>query len=413
MVLFIYNLLVKLSNVLLPFLGYFNAKIKAVVEGRNETMRTFTNKTISIKAKKNIWLHCASLGEFDQGKPVIERLIENNEYELYISFFSPSGYINKKKYSKAKEIFYLPSDTKANARALLDYIQPDIVLFVKYEIWYHFINETIKNKTPIFLISAVMNASSFYFNTFASPWYDVVSRLDMIFLQDLKSLDISKSKALKNCILTGDTRFDSVIKTAESAYENKILNAIAQQHKTICFGSCWQEELDIFYEMIGLNSFKDWTFIIAPHELKLVASIQLQLKKRDIQYYLQSQESDFIHTISNATVLIVDTIGQLSKIYRYATVALVGGGFRGTLHNILEPSAYGLPVFCGPQTHKFNEAQAMELCTTLHKIKSNSNFYKTLNITIENIEVLKNIQLDFINKNKGATQKVVEILKTY
>ena len=406
---FIYNLIAHTTWILLKIIAIFSPKIKLFIRGRKETFRNLEN-AIS-KTDEVIWMHAASLGEFEQGLPIIERLKkEFPSYKILVTFFSPSGFEVKKNSSAADIVTYLPIDTKENAKRMVELVNPRLVIFVKYEIWPNLLNE-LKSKTiPTVLISALFKKNHIYFKSYGSFMRKSLNNFTHVFVQDQKSKKRLESIHIKNTSISGDTRLDRV---SEILTQNNTLSFMENFKKDQpCFiaGSTWKEDESILVEYINKAS-KNLKFVIAPHTidnhkiLGLAASI-----KKKTAIYSKSEE----HTLSDCEVLIIDTIGMLTKIYSYADIAYVGGGFATGLHNTLEPAVFGIPVLIGPNYTGFKEAEDLVALKGLLPISDQRGFDEQIEKLFDDPELIQKtgaINSDYISKNKGASIQIVDYMR--
>ncbi len=354
-----------------------------------------------------IWFHCASLGEFEQGRPLIEKLKARYPNKpILLTFYSPSGYEIRKDYPLADCVCYLPLDTTKNARVFLNLTKPDVAIFVKYEVWHNFFAEISARKIPLFMISAIFRDTQIYFKPYGSWFRKSLKSSTKIFTQDDKSSTLLNSIDVKQNVVAGDTRFDRVIEVAENAKSLPVLRDFCADAVTLVAGSTWpaDEELLMKYHQKKSNL----KLIIAPHEIG-ASHINTLLSKfpRGVKWSKKEEIN------SNTNVIIVDSIGLLSTIYKYGGIAYIGGGFGSGIHNTLEPAVYGIPVIFGPNFNKFKEAK--DLCKE-NGAKSIGNFKDLESIldTLVNeetprLEMGKNAG-EFVRMNSGATQIILEDL---
>lgn len=405
---FLYNIFIVLYPFIAKIISNKNTKAKLWIEGRkklfNELEQTFKNKNKNI-----VWMHCSSLGEFEQGRPVLEKLkFLYPNYQFLLTFFSPSGYEVQKKYTHADWVFYLPMDSKQNAQQFLDIVQPQMVLFVKYEFWYYYLTEIKNRKIPLLLISGIFRKSQPFFKWYGNMYRAMLSCFTYIFVQDKSSAALLNNIGFtENISIAGDTRFDRVIEIANQLNGIEIIEQFIDKNITIVAGSTWLEDdeaLDHF-----ANTHPNIKFLIAPHQIE-EERIQecLKLYKKSILF---SQLKNGNINFSNYNVLIIDNVGMLSKLYKYATISFVGGAFGNDgVHNVLEAAVYGKPVVFGPEYDKYREAveliennggisidNALELEEEFEKLLSDNNFYR---------EVASNAA-KFVTSKSGATKKIV------
>ena len=377
----------------------WNPKARLWVDGRKH-FPVFNSE------KKKIWFHCASLGEFEQGRPVLEVLKEKfPQYEIVISFFSPSGYEVRKNYPLADHVIYLPIDTPQNAKKLIQSINPALVIWVKYEYWFHYLNHLKSNHIPVILISGIFRKSQPFFKPYGGFWKNMLKCFNVVFVQDETSIELLKSTGITKTAISGDTRFDRVYAIAA---ENKTLPEIAAFTKddfTIVAGSTWKED-EVLLEPFIQNT-KSVKFIIAPHEISPSNLNRLKAKFDKAIFYSEWKNN----MTSTNQVLIIDNIGMLSALYKYASVAFIGGGFnKSGIHNTLEAAVYGKPVFFGPNYQKFAEAVAMVEIGSAFSVTTSSEFNEGLTMLMQDeSKLLETGKLSgaFVKSKIGATAIIV------
>lgn len=359
----------------------------------------------------SIWMHCASLGEFEQGRPILEQIKKKYpQYPIVVSFFSPSGYEVRKNYTEANQVIYLPIDTPKNAKKLIAQINPRIVLWIKNEFWHFYLSELKKKNIPVLLIAAKFNRHQPFFKWYGSFWRSVLNNFQHIFVQNQESLQLlSGINYQKNISISGDPRFDRVFKITQDCQSVEGIKKFINEQICLVAGSTWQEDERLLQSYFSLQ--KDIKLIIAPHEIH-AANLQRILKDFD-QSILYS---DWIknHQTNDFKVLIIDNIGMLAQLYQYAAVAYVGGAFRKKgLHNILEPIAYGIPVVFGPNYQSFPEAVESINKNAAISISTAHNLFEILTALLA-IDTRKNEMganaLQYLTENKGATQKIMHYI---
>jgi 3-deoxy-D-manno-octulosonic-acid transferase len=405
----LYNIGIRLYISLIFIASLFKPKAKLWIEGRKNVFNNLQNKFSP--EDKVVWMHCASLGEFEQGRPVIEAFKKQfPSFKILITFFSPSGFEIRKNYPGADFICYLPADTTANARKFIEAVKPTVAFFVKYEFWYNYINELEKIKTPLFLVSAIFREGQIFFKPYGNFQRNVLKKVTHFFVQDEASQKLLSSIGINQCTITGDTRFDRVNETvAQSASFPEIEN-FCKGSPVLVAGSTWEEDEKIIAEVFKKQS--DWKIIIAPHEVNEshISKIENIFKGMAICRFSKLH----IQPDIDFKILIIDSIGHLSKIYKYGSIAYIGGGFGKGIHNILEAAAFGLPVILGSNYQKFKEAKDLIKVGGAFSINSAEEFSKAF-ISLNNIklqlqkasEVCKN----YVMENKGATGKILSHLK--
>jgi len=403
----IYNISIFLYSILIRLAAPFNIKAKQISKGREQA---FPEIEAKIKYDKPIiWVHCASLGEFEQGRPLIEAIRkQHSEYRIFLTFFSPSGYEIRKKYELADYICYLPADTKRNAQKLIGLIRPEKVFFVKYEFWFHYINELKKKQIPLYLVSAIFRPDQQFFkNTPWGKWYrKMLFGFSHFFVQDEQSVKLLGSIGIKNVIRAGDTRFDRVAEIARNGKTIPLVEKFKGSSRLVVAGSTWKPDEELLAQFIHNNP--EIKFIIAPHETKQ-GNIErlINLLKSPVICYTEATEE----SVMNRQVMIVDTIGVLSSIYKYADLAYIGGGFGVGIHNTLEAAIFGMPILFGPNYRKFHEAKSMVELGIAFPVADFPSLEKNLSLFINDVdkrELISQKCLAFTYQNIGATQIILE-----
>lgn len=353
--LFLYNTGLQLYVLVVRVFALQNTKARKWWSGRKKAKQDISKWK---KTKpKTIWVHAASLGEFEMGKPIFEPLLHASGSEnthLIITFFSPSGYdVAIKRYYKADLITYLPIDTKENAVFFLNHIKPDVAVFVKYEFWYHIISQTAKRHIPIFTVGARFHKEQIFFKWYGQWFVELLKKMDCIFVQREDDVELGVRLGLKNIELGGDPRFKTVMENVENSVEFPHVKQFAERKPTLIAGSCWEAEEEIMLAFMKKH-LTEYVYIIAPHEFKESRLKQFESIEglRSIRYSKLSESNQ-----EKADVLIIDQVGDLAQLYKYADLAFVGGGFGVGLHNILEPLAFDVPTVFGPDDRGFREAQ--------------------------------------------------------
>ena len=388
----LYNISIKLYVFAIHFAALFNNKAKLWVNGRKNI---FLNLEKATKNQESIvWFHCASLGEFEQGKPIIEGYKQKYPtHKILLTFFSPSGFEIRKNYEVADWVFYLPSDTKANAKQFINIVNPIKVIFVKYEFWFNYINECKKHNIPFYSVSAIFRAEQAFFKY---TWFTKqLQNITHFFVQDNTSAELLKSKGFTNTSTSGDSRFDSVLENTKNPKEFPLVKDFCKCKPTIICGSTWSKDEALLSQFIKENP--QFNFIIAPHELGNINTLQ---KQTNAQLFSTANTKN----INSSNVLIIDSIGILSHIYQYGNIAYIGGGFGSGIHNILEAVTFGLPVIFGPNYKKFKEARELIALGGAKSISSKEELYKAFN-HFNNFE--NTIATNYIKNNSGATTKII------
>ncbi|GGI56630.1 3-deoxy-D-manno-octulosonic acid transferase [Winogradskyella haliclonae] len=392
-------------------LSLFNQKIRLGVSGRKSTFKILSNNISRLD--KTIWMHCASLGEFEQGLPVLQELkIKYPSHKIVVSFFSPSGYEVKKNTSNADAVVYLPLDTPKNAKRFIDSIHPDLILFVKYEVWPNIILEAKKRGIKSLLISATFRPSQSYFKWYGHLMRNALFSFEHIFTQDENSKKLIERIGYKSVSVSGDTRFDRVINQLKTDNTVDFIEEFTKNNTTIVFGSSWPADDALFIPFINSTSNDSVKYIIAPHNIKAsyVDSITKQLKLKTVCFSNMHGKD-----LSEYNVFILDTIGYLGKVYSYADVAYVGGAAGNTgLHNILEPAVFGTPIIIGKNHKKFPEAEKLVQLNGVSVVKNSNELNNILSSFIKDEKLRKeqgNINLGFVQDNKGAVKKILTHIK--
>ncbi len=409
---FVYSLLVRISWFLLRIVALFHKKIDLFVKGRKTT---FSILDQSLKEEDQvIWMHVASLGEFEQGLPIIEKLKdEYPAHKILVTFFSPSGYEIRKDTKSADVVCYLPMDTIKNARLFMDKVNPKLAIFVKYEIWPNFLKELNQRSIPALLVSAIFKKKQIYFKSFGGFMRKALITFEHIFVQDEKSKTLLESIQIKNATISGDTRFDRVSQILERDNNNEIIQNFKQDKICLVAGSTWPEDEKIIMPSIN-TSERAIKWIIAPHNIK--ADHIEKLKKSVFKKVLCYSEGD-ANSIGEYEVLVIDNIGLLTQIYSYADLAYVGGGFATGLHNTLEPAVFGIPVIIGPNYHGFKEAEELVKKKGIQVISNNKDLEQLLSAFLDKkpyslLQETGGTNTTYISENKGASVQIVAHIRT-
>ena len=407
---FLYTLGIYLAQFILRIVALFNTKIKIGVIGRATTFSKLKAK-INV-TDKTLWFHCASLGEYEQGLPVFKELRKvYPSYKIVLSFFSPSGYEIRKKAPFADVVVYLPLDTKANARRFLDIVNPELTIFVKYEIWPNFLNELKKRQLKAVLISATFRKSQSFFKWYGKHTKQALFAFEHIFTQNENSKVLLKNIGYTNASVSGDTRFDRV---SNQLVQDNTLDFISEfKNNELCIvvGSSWAEDEKLIVNYINNKANETTKFIIAPHNIK---ANQIEKLKHSISKSCVLFSKKDGKKLSNYQVLIVDTIGLLTKIYSYANIAYVGGAMGTTgLHNTLEAAVFGIPIIIGNNHEKFPEAKNMIDNKGMLSVSNQKELNEALNLFTVNDSIRNEFGLNninFITKNKGAVTQILNFL---
>ena len=407
--LFLYNLVISIAGFFLKIIALFSPKIKLFTEGRKNVFAVLEDK---IKpTDKTIWFHSASLGEYEQGLPVIEKIKERYpSHKIIVTFFSPSGYEVRKNNTVADVTIYLPLDTKSNAKRFLKLTHPDLVFFIKYEFWLNYLRELEKSKTPTYLISGIFRDSQMFFKWYGGFYRKALKAFTYFFVQNQSSKEKIEAIGFHNVIVSGDTRFDRVNAILERDNNLDFIEKFKNNSPTIVIGSSWPKDEALLAEYIN-EAPDNVKFIIAPHNIKAdqIANLKAQITKSTV-LFSEKENQD----LSNYNVFIIDTVGLLTKIYSYGTIAYVGGGFGNPgIHNILEPATFGIPILIGPNYSNFAEAVQLVSLGGCIVIKNNSDLKQNLDRLLTDKDFLEEksrICKTYIQENKGATNSIMNIV---
>lgn len=390
----------------------FNAKAKLFVAGRTDLF-----SSLAAALQKNelpiIWIHCASVGEFEQARPIMERFkAEHANYKIFLTFFSPSGYELRKAYSGADYVFYLPWDTRANAAKFVNLVRPTLAIFIKYEFWKQYVQVLKSRNIPILSVSSIFRPEQAFFAWYGNTFRGILKNFTHFFVQNSESKKLLSNISITNVTVAGDTRFDRVHQITQSAKDIPLAAQFKNDQKLMVVGSCWDEDLDVLAPFIHENA-QNLKFIIAPHEINeaFLQKIEKSIQVKSIRFSrgLQSNE--------DSNVLIIDNIGLLSTLYRYGEFAYVGGAFGKGLHNILEAASYGIPIFFGNKNYtKFQEAIDLIMQGGAFEVADYSDLkskYELLSNRPENFLLACDVTKSYVQENLGATDKIMNHCKQY
>lgn len=403
-----YTIFLNLYFIAIKLLAIGNPKARLWLLGRKKfPVISFTKN----ESDKTVWMHCASLGEFEQGRPVLEALKKNYPaVKIVLTFFSPSGYEIQKKYTGADDIFYLPIDSKVNAAKLIKAINPSLVLWVKYEYWFYYLEELKQQRIPLLLVSGIFRPGQPFFKWYGKIWKNILPAFTHFFVQDEDSKKLLAGIGIENNVtVTGDTRFDRVIEIAEKFEHLSLIEQFCGENKVIVAGSTWEEDETELIHYVRANPHIK--FIIAPHEIN----------EQNLKDVIKEFAGSILYTelVLNqpvtSNILIIDNIGMLSRLYRYADITYVGGGFGDDgVHNVLEPAVYGKPVIYGPEFEKFIEAIELTACgggisiaSALELEKVLAEFWNDELLLKSSGESAKN----YVYSNSGATKKIIAFIQ--
>ncbi|MEZ2339090.1 3-deoxy-D-manno-octulosonic acid transferase [Mucilaginibacter sp. RCC_168] len=405
---FLYNIGIKLYYFTVWFASFFNTKANLWINGRRQQKIQPLNGSI--------WFHFASLGEFEQGRPILEAMREQYPGKsIVVTFFSPSGYEIRKNTPLANAVYYLPLDTKKNARHFIDTIKPAMAIFTKYEYWYHYFKELNRQNIPLYIVSGIFRPGQVFFKWYGGLHRKMLSFVTHFFLQDESSKQLLNNIGITNVTVSGDTRFDRVWANAQNPKEIAGISEFKNGQKLFIAGSTWPEDEKLLATLPVL--YPDWKFIFAPHEIgeeKINNLMNLLPKGSAIRYsQLKDTQSNLKSQISNLKSLVIDNIGMLSSLYAYGDIAYIGGGFGAGIHNTLEAAAFGLPVIFGPHYLKFNEARELialkagfsisdetQLKGIVDTLITDEAFYSTTSKKI----------YSYVQEHTGATQMIMSPL---
>lgn len=409
-----YNIGIQVFKLGISLASLFNAKAKKMLVGRKNWQQIIQQQIFEKKIVNPIWIHCASLGEFEQGRPVIEAI--KNKFpnqSIVLTFFSPSGYEIQQNYVFTDAVLYLPFDTERNAKQFLDIIKPSMAVFVKYEFWLNFLFELYKKNIPCYLISTVIKKHQSFFKWYGADFRKALNTYTQIYTQDKASIDLLKQLNINKGKIAGDTRFDRVLEICSSPKKFPIIEKFVKDSFVIVAGSSWKEDEDIlvssFIELKKKHSHLK--LIIAPHEIDKpnIERLKKLVKEKNLFYQLFTE----VEEENNCQILIINTMGMLSSMYQYGNMAFIGGGFANGIHNILEPMVYGLPVFFGPNYQKYNEAIEAINLKAAFEINSIDTLNSQLDLLISNaneLDQMSNKAKKYVIDHAGATHMIVNDL---
>ena len=409
--LFLYDIALGLYGLLLRLLAPFVPKADAWVAGRRGLLAHIA-RTIGDDPAPRVWFHCASLGEFEQGRPLLEA--HRRAYpgtKLVLTFFSPSGYEIRKDWPGADYIFYLPLDTRGNAQAFLDVVQPRLVVFVKYEFWYHFLSETHRRGIPAIVVSAIFRADQVFFKPWGRFFRQILTRFAHIFTQNEASAVLLRNSGLARVSVAGDTRFDTVVATALAAARSlPLVDAfVADGAPVLVVGSSWPEDLPILLPLLS-RYHGHLRVLLAPHE---VTEANLRLVETTFAGQVQRYSQADAGTVAQARVLLFDNVGLLSQLYRFGEYSYVGGAFGKGLHNTLEAAAFGLPLFFGPTYAKFQEAVELVALKCAFPVQNAAELEAAFTYLWHHEDArlqLQDTMLDYVHDQAGATRIIMAAL---
>lgn len=409
MPLVLYDFVVWCFEVILRLVSPFHQKAKKMLQGRSHWQTKLKGDFQGLE-NPVVWFHCASLGEFEQGRPLLESFCRVfPHYKVLLTFFSPSGYEVRKSYPHAHAVHYLPWDTASNAREFYNIVKPKVSFIIKYEFWYHFITEGKDRNVPVMVCSSIFNGGQIFFKPYGGLFRKILLNLEHIFVQDCKSLELLKKIGIDSVTVAGDTRMDRVAAITENTTDNELVKQFVNEHETFIIGSSWPQDISVIAPLV--NSETHMKFIIAPHEINHNQLIQLDtlIKRSSIRY-------SELPGPSEVDVLIIDTIGILSYLYQYGKYAYIGGAFGKGLHNILESATFGLPLFFGDRNYQqFREAVSLVELKGAFPINDAKELYQAYKYLDQNENLYQQtsaICRNFVKENTGATKIIMDHVLT-
>lgn len=400
----LYNIGLRLYFVAVYIAAFFNKKASLWIRGRKNQQ--------PIRISSSIWFHFASLGEFEQGRPILEaiRAIHPGK-KIVISFFSPSGYEIRKNTPLADFVYYLPLDTAKNASQFINAIQPEVAVFTKYEYWYHYFNALHKRDVPLYIISGIFRPKQIFFKWYGGLHRKILGFVARFFLQDEASKQLLQNIGFTNTTVSGDTRFDRVWANAQHQKEIPVITEFVNDKKVFIAGSTWPRDEALLAILPAL--YPDWKFIFAPHEIgeeKVNNLVSLLPKGTAIKYSELIQKEELTVSHSRFNSLVIDNIGMLSSLYAYGDLAYIGGGFGAGIHNTLEAAAFGLPVIFGPNYQKFNEAQelvALKAGFCINDVEQLKGIVDTLATDEAFYSITSKKAMNYVREHTGATDSIM------
>ena len=400
-----YNIIIYLYQLGVIITSLFNEKVRKMWQGERDAIRVLRQQ-IDPDARY-VWFHAASLGEFEQGRPLMEELRRQHpEYKILLTFFSPSGYEVRKNYEGADIICYLPLDTITNARRFLRTIRPVMAFFIKYEFWYNYLHILKHRNIPVYSVSSIFRPDQVFFKWYGRQYGHVLKCFTHFYVQNEVSRELLAKIGIHDVTVVGDTRFDRVLQIKEAAKKLPIVEAFCDKKKVFIAGSSWQPDEEIFIPW--LNEHKDWKLVIAPHVIgeDHLQQIEKMLEGRKVVRYTEATEEN----VKGAEVLMINCFGLLSSIYGYADVTYVGGGFGVGIHNTLEAAVWDVPVFFGPNNQRFQEAQGLKLCGAGLEIGNADDFRRLMQGFEDHPTLAKELGEKagaFVESMTGATRKIL------
>lgn len=403
---FVYNIGTLVYGVLIRFFAIWNPKAKKWVEGRKGLLKRIESEIVH--DKPIVWVHCASLGEFEQGRPIIDSLKSDYPgYQILLTFYSPSGYEVRKDYPNADYVFYLPLDTPLKARRFVELVSPSHVFFVKYDYWYHLLRKLHQKQIPVYFISAIFRPQQLFFKPWGRWYRKMLSFVTHFFVQNEESKQLLESIDIHNVSVSGDTRFDRVAQVVESARKLDLVEAFLQGQKAYIGGSTWEPDEELIYSYFQQNQNQKW--IVAPHEVNEASTARLKVLFGDqLIKYSEMQDGQ---SAEGRTILLIDCYGLLTSIYQYGSLALIGGGFGVGIHNTLEAATFGMPILFGPNFSKFKEAVDLVKLNAAFPIETQEQFMQLM-AALESDSEQRNqagkAASNYVQQNRGAKDQILK-----
>lgn len=409
---FLYRIGLFVYTVLIYFVALFNAKARKWVYGRKGVFDRIEKEVDA--DQKHTWFHFPSLGEFEQGRTVLERYKEEwPDKRIVITFYSPSGYEVRKNYPLADHVFYLPSDSPTHAKRFIDLVNPEKVFFIKYDYWFYYFRELNRRKIPLYLVSAIFRPDQIFFKWYGGFFRKTLGFVTHFFVQNQESVDLLNAIGLNNASMTGDTRFDRVLKIVDEAKDLPLIEDFVGGKETLVAGSTWPPDVEVLSAFHKIH--RRWRIIIAPHELNAQSIKHTLVQFPDAILYSQLKAGEPIPEIGGKKpkVLIIDNIGMLSSLYRYGDVTYIGGGFGKGIHNTLEAAAYGRPVIFGPRYEKFQEAKDLIKAVAAFPIRNEKDFIWVMErLMDEDFRInVDGAAKEYVYFQAGATERIIGYLK--
>ncbi len=403
-----YDLIMSLYAGLIRLVGWKYEKARLWSEGRRNLLQRMRNEIDP--SARIVWVHVASLGEFEQGRPIIEEIRRQHpEYKILLTFFSPSGYEIRKNYAGADYIFYLPIDTRRNVRQFLDIAHPEIVIFVKYEFWLNMLSELRRRQIRTFIVSSIFRRNSVFFRPYGGPWRMALETFEVLFVQNEESKELLADLGFDNVAVTGDTRFDRVAEIARSARKVELIERFKGDRPVFIAGSSWGPDEELLIPL--MNDNPNLKFIIAPHEMEESRIERLLQETRGgaARYTQCNETTDFGHT----QLLVLDTVGLLASVYGTATWGYIGGGFGVGIHNTLEAATFGLPIAFGPNYKKFKEACdliSLGAARSIQNYEELAAWFTPLRDDAARLAEASRTARDYTQRHQGATRQIISTI---